>query len=253
MVPFRAGVADRNSEEIPVICQGIVSEYGMNRPLLLCFSIFSFASSGSVIAADLNPAVASWLAAQTNVHSWSADFVQTRSLKSLTKALTETGHVWFEAPNRFRWELGNPTRTIAVRGANDLEVIYPRFKRVERFPLSGDQAGPWKDALALLEAGFPRSAAELESQYNILEQRVEGARVRLLLQPRSVAARRMMPKIEIEFDPKDFALKATELQIADGSVMRNDFGVATLNPSIDPELLSPKIPGDYKIVEPFKK
>ena len=224
----------------------------MKRRLLIWFSTFSFASGASLMAVELNSAVASWLAAQTNVHSWSADFVQTRSLKSLTKPLTEKGHVWFEAPNRFRWELGNPALTIAVRGDNELEIIYPRFKRVERIPLSGDQAGPWKDALSLLEAGFPRSAAQLESQYDILEQTIESTRVRLLLQPKSAAARRMMPKIEIEFEPKDFALKATELQIADGSVMRNDFGAATLNPSIDPELLSPKVPSDYKMVEPLK-
>jgi|SRR5579862_8968378 len=225
----------------------------MQRFFQLGLLILGIEFDHSVSAVDLSPAVASWLAAQTNVHSWSADFVQTRSLKSLTKPLTATGHVWFEAPNHFRWELGNPTQTIAVRGANELEVIYPRFKRVERFPLSGDQAGPWKDALALLEAGFPRSAAELESQYNILEQTVEGSLVRLILQPKSAAARRMMPKIEIEFDPKDSTLKATELQIADGSVMRNEFGSPTLNPAVDPELLSPKIPSDYKIVEPLKK
>src|SRR5690349_18064255 len=112
-------------------------------------------------AAALDPEVIAWLAAQTNVHSWSADFVQTRSLKSLTQPLTASGHVWFEAPNRFRWELGQPAQTIAVRAADELLVIYPRLKRVERFPLSGEQTGPWRDAMALLEAGFPRSEADL--------------------------------------------------------------------------------------------
>src|SRR5579885_681698 len=130
--------------------------------------IFLAIGAGPVSAAELNPSVASWLANQTNVQSWSADFVQTRSFKSLSKPLTKRGHVWFAAPNRFRWELGSPAETIAVRATNELLVIYPRLKRVERFSLAGNQTGPWKDALALLEAGFPRSAADLESQYNIL-------------------------------------------------------------------------------------
>ena len=207
---------------------------------------------GRLNGAELNPLVVSWLAAQTNIQSWSADFLQTRSLKSLTQPLTATGHVWFAAPNRFRWELGKPAQTIAVRAPNEMLVIYPRFKRVERFPLNSQESGPWKDALALLEAGFPRSAAELEAQYNVLEQSVQGAIGRLALQPRSSAARRMMPRITIEFDTKDSSLRATELQFADGSSLRNDFSNAVLNPPVDTQQFSPEIPAEFKVVEPMK-
>lgn len=215
--------------------------------------LFVLATFSCARAAELNPVVASWLSGQTNTQSWSADFVQTRSFKSLTQPLMAKGHVWFAAPNRFRWELGNPAQTIAVRSSDALLVIYPRLKRVERFPLTGEQAGQWKDALALLEAGFPRSAAELESQYNILEQVIQGAVGRLTLQPRSAAARRMMPRIKIEFDTGNFSLRATELQFADGSVLRNDFSNAVVNPPIDPQMFSPPIPSNYKLVEPLKK
>src|ERR1051325_874964 len=112
---------------------------------------------GSLTArsANTNTLLSTWLNAQTNIQTWSADFTQTRALKSLTQPLTATGHVWFAAPNRFRWELGSPAQTIALRVPTELLVIYPRLKRVEHFPLNGMQAGQWKDALALLEAGFP--------------------------------------------------------------------------------------------------
>src|SRR5512141_1808675 len=85
-----------------------------------------------VHGADLSPAVAKWLNAQTNIHSWSAEVVQTRILKTLTQPTTAKGHVWFEAPTRFRWELGKPAKTIAVREPQELLVIYPRLKRVEK-------------------------------------------------------------------------------------------------------------------------
>jgi outer membrane lipoprotein-sorting protein len=225
----------------------------MKLRLLVCLLLAAIPTVTELRAADLNPLAVSWLAAQTNIQSWSADFLQTRSLKSLTQPLTATGQVWFAAPNRFRWELGKPAQTIAVRAPNEMLVIYPRFKRVERFPLNSQEAGPWKDALALLEAGFPRSAAELEAQYNVLEQSVQGATGRLVLQPRSSAARRMMPRITIEFDTKDFSLRATELQFADGSSLRNDFNNAVLNPMIDPQQFSPEIPAEFKVVEPMKK
>ena len=203
-------------------------------------------------SAELSPLVTRWLEAQTNIHSWSADFVQTRNLKTLTQPLTATGRVWFQAPNRFRWELGHPAKTIAVRAPQELLVIYPRLKRVEKFPLVGEQTGPWHDALALLEAGFPRSKAELEAQYNIISQEIKSDTCELTLQPRSAAARRMMPQLKIDFDVSGFALKGTELEFADHSTMRNDFKNEVLNAPIDPKLFNPEIPGDYKVVEPLK-
>jgi len=210
------------------------------------------AASCSAPAADTNSLLASWLAKQPDIQTWSADFIQTRALKSLTQPLTATGHVWFAAPNRFRWELGKPARTIAVRAADEMLVIYPMLKRVERFPLTGNATGQWRDALALLETGFPRSQAELESRFNILSQNVSNQTCEILLQPKSASARQMMPQLKIAFDTKDFSLKATELQFADGSTMRNDFIQPVLNPQITPEMFSPKIEPDYKVVEPLK-
>lgn len=204
-------------------------------------------------AAELNAAVQSWLAAQTNIQTWSADFVQTRALKTLTQPLTALGHVWFQAPNLFRWELGHPPQTIALRAPSELLIFYPRLKRVERFALTGERTGPWRDALALLETGFPRSQAQLESQYNLLGQSVTNETCELVLQPKSSSARRMMPQIKIEFDTRTSSLRGTELQFADGSTLRNDFKDAVLNPHIDPKMFSPEIPSDYKVTEPLRK
>lgn len=204
-------------------------------------------------AQDLSPAVVSWLNAQSKIRTWSANFTQTRKLKSLTQPLVAHGKVWFAEPNRFRWELGNPPQTIAVRAPEELLILYPHLKRAERFSLSGQQTGPWRDALALLEAGFPRSREAMEAQYNVLSQQTDGNICRLVLQPKSVAARRMMPQIEVDFDTKENLLRGTELQFADGSTMRNDFTDIVTNPNVDMQMFSPPIPPDYKIIEPMKR
>src|SRR5216684_501252 len=70
---------------------------------------------GNLSAADSESALTMWLASQTNIQTWSAEVIQTRALKSLAQPLTATGRVWFAAPNRFRWELGTPPQTIALR------------------------------------------------------------------------------------------------------------------------------------------
>lgn len=222
----------------------------MKRQLTVFLSLGLLSCWMAQAQVELNPAVASWLTAQMSVQTWSADFTQTRKLKSLTQPLTNKGHLWFAAPNRFRWELGHPAQTIAVRSADEMLVVYPLLKRVERFPLTG-QIGAWGDALELLQAGFPRGRAELESRYDILSQTVSGGVGKLVLAPKSAAARRMMPQIEIDFDTQNHSLRGTELQFADGSSMRNDFSNAQLNPKVDQTMFSPPIPSDYKVTEPL--
>ena len=205
-------------------------------------------------AQTLNPPppslLAAWFAAQTNIHSWSAQFTQTRTLKSLTEPLTAQGRVWFAQPNRFRWELGDPPRTIAVRATNQMLVIYPRLKRAERYDL--ENAGQWRDALALLETGFPRSEQQMRSNFDILSQVISNQTCELTLQPKSASARKMMPQIRLAFSTNDFSLRTTELSFADGSTMRNDFKDPVLNPHIDDQSFTPALGADFKITEPLK-
>lgn len=222
----------------------------------LC-SMLGLTLAWSMVAAaapvPLLPQVKAWLAAQTSLQTWSADFIQTRTLKSLTEPLTAKGRVWFEAPERFRWELGQPPETIAVCARTNLLLIYPMLERVERISLAGNQTGPWRDALAMLEAGFPRSEAALRDRYEVLSQTVSNQTCRLLMTPRSAAARRMMPHIEIDFDTQDHSLRGTEMEFGDGSTMRNDFNHIVLNPKLDESLFTPQIPADYTVVEPLKQ
>jgi outer membrane lipoprotein-sorting protein len=212
-----------------------------------------FASAASICAVDNTRLVDSWLNAQTNIQTWTADVVQTRNLKSLARPLSKEGRVWFAAPNRFRWEIGTPAETIAVRKPDEMLVIYPRLKRAERFPLDQQDAGPFKDTLALLDAGFPRSRADLDARFNIASQSLSNDVCTLVLQPRSTSARRMMPELRIAFGTNDWTLRSTELNFADGSTMHNAFRNPKLNPPVAENLFSPAIEADIKIVEPMKK
>ncbi len=225
-------------------------------PTKYCAAVFALLLAFSLVdarAADTNSALTSWLNAQKNIHTWSADFTQTRILKSLTQPLTATGHVWFEAPNRVRWELGHPAQTIAVIGPDLMQIIYPRLKRVERYPMGGGQQGQWGDIMKLFEAGFPRSQAEMEADYNILGQQITDDICVLTLQPRAAGARKMMPQIKIGFSTKDWSLRLNEMQFADGSIMRNEFKNAELNPQVDDALFAPKLESDYKVIEPLNR
>ena len=219
--------------------------------MLASLLLLAFAAA-SLRANEADRLVDAWLDSQKNVASWSADFVQTRSLKTFAQPLVSSGQVWFAAPDRFRWELGNPPQTIAAKNPGQLLVIYPKLQRAEKYPLDPRQSGRWKDALSLLEAGFPRSREELESQFRIRQTRVLGDAAEVVLEPRSSAARRLMREVKVGFDTANFGLRWTELEFGDGSTLRNDFRNPTLNPALNETLFSPAIPTDYKIVEPLK-
>jgi outer membrane lipoprotein carrier protein len=204
-------------------------------------------------AADSEAQFDRWVSAQTNIQTWCADATQTRSLKVLSQPLVATGKVWVAVPDRFRWELGQPAQTIALRLPDQLLLIYPRLKRAEKYPLNDQQPGPWKEALALLEASFPRSRAELESRFRVLSVVETNALAQITLQPKSAAARKFMTGIQLSLHTNDFSLAATEMTFSDGSSMRNDFTNAVLNQPLDPKLFEFRLPPDMTVVEPLRQ
>ena len=204
-------------------------------------------------AADLSALLDRWCAAQTNIQTWSADLTQTRLLKVLSQPLVAGGKVWVAMPNRFRWELGQPAQTIALRQPDQLLLIYPRLKRAEKYPLGEAQTGPWKDALALLDASFPRSRADVESHFRVLSMAQTNSLVQLVLQPKSASARKFMTEIQVVFNTNDYSPVATELKFSDGSSMRNEFTHVVINAPLREELFEAKLAPDMTVIEPLRQ
>jgi outer membrane lipoprotein-sorting protein len=193
-----------------------------------------------------------WFAAQQNLKTWRADFVQTRTLKALSNPLTTPGRAMFQAPHEFRWELGQPAQTVAIRGMNELVVLYPKLSRAERYPVNAEQAGRYKDLLVLLEAGFPRDRKSLEASFRIMKQTSIEGRHEVSLQPRSSNAKRLMPELKLSFRTSDLSLLSTEMIFSDGSSMRTEFKQPELNPKLEADLFSTAIPTGYQVSEPMK-
>jgi outer membrane lipoprotein-sorting protein len=199
--------------------------------------------------AEMDAVVKGWLAHQTNVQTWASDFTQTRTLKGLAQPLVSTGQVWFAAPQNFRWELGGD-HTIAIRNGETMLVMYPRLKRAERYDFENSGRSEWKDTLALLQSGFPQSRAELDRQFNLVSVGETNALVELHLEPKSVGARKMMPRINVLLTT-NLALAGTELVFVDGSRMRNEFVNVRTNVEVAGRF-SLEVPADFKVVEPMK-
>jgi outer membrane lipoprotein-sorting protein len=221
--------------------------------LLSTILALGFFCAQSSRADDITPMLDSWFAAQQQIHTWSADFIQTRTLKTLTQPLVGRGHVSFAVPNDFRWELGQPPRTIALRHDDNMYVIYPHLKRAELYPMGADSPAQLRAALSLLQAGFPRSRDEFNSQYNVLSLAQTNGNWVFTLQPKSSAARQMMSQLELGLSTNNFSLTSTRLVFADGSSLRNDFTNIVLNPPLNNKLFEWTPPSDYQVVNPLSQ
>jgi outer membrane lipoprotein-sorting protein len=73
------------------------------------------------------------------------------------------------------------------------------------------------------------------------------------IQPVAAGARRMISGILLAVRTNDFQLQASELVLADGSVVRNEFQNVRINAKHEANTFTPPITGEFKIVEPWKK
>jgi outer membrane lipoprotein-sorting protein len=214
--------------------------------------IFGFAAFVAARAADTNALFENWLAVQTNMQSWTADFAQTRTLKVLNQPLVAPGKVWVRR-GEFRWELGQPPQTIVVRRPNELLISYPQLKLLEKYSLDGVPPGPVKDALSLLDASLPRDRASMEKQFHLIAATETNAVLQMTLQPNSASARKLVNQVGIAFRTNDFSIAATEMKFADGSILRNDFSNVVMNAPMADDLFELKPPPDFTVVEPLRQ
>jgi len=188
------------------------------------------------------------MASATNLVTWQAKVTQTRHLQALTHPLVSTGRVWFAAPNSFRWELGEPPQSLALRSGNELVVLSPRLRRADRHVLGGAGGGPMNDMMALLDAGFPRDLPGFRRRFELIGVVSNASSIVLKMQPRESVARRMMPAMALELDPAGQQLRATDLTFADGSRLRNDFSEVLTNAPLSAELFRTNLDAGWKVV-----
>lgn len=199
-----------------------------------------------------DPVLSAWLEAHTKLQTWSADVVQTRHLAALAHPLVSTGHVYYSQPGVFRWELGQPPETVAIRSSHELLLIYPGLQRAERYPIQQEQGGPLRDALTLMDAGFPKDEATLRKRYAISKQSADDGFCLIVLEPRASAAKRLISRVSLTFRTNVFTLAASEIDFADGSRLQNEFTHSVNNEPLSDDLFSTNLPPETKLVEPFK-
>ncbi len=214
-------------------------------PLLLLIGMAAPAAAAD--PPDLAP-VKRWLARQEDLRSLQADFTQTRSYKNLRDPLAAPGHLWFSAPGSFRWEIGDPPKTVVLRKGENYYVITPGKKRAERTPTAVlNQPGNAR-RMPMMDFPFAKNFEDFTHRFEVVSVSTEGTRCHLEVLPRDPQAKNALAAIRIDFDTENGHLNAFEFVTRDGSSMRNEFSNVRVNQKIDPRQFDYDFTG-YEVVD----
>ncbi len=222
---------------------------------ILSFSLFllTFALAPVTQAApDLAP-LDQWLSRQEGVASLSASFTQTRKLKTFNKPLVSQGKLSFQEPESFRWEITDPSPSILIFGPEQVTMLYPKMQRAEVMSMADIAKTKYADTFELIKSGFPRSRKDLEKRFKIegLEKKGEVYELRLSLKKRG--SDNPVKEARVYFSPETAGINSTELELADGSLIRNDFNSMNLNAKVPASAFDQSLPEGTKVSEPLKK
>jgi outer membrane lipoprotein carrier protein len=210
------------------------------------FAFLVFLAVGPAIGAetpDLAP-VKKWIAQQQDVRSIEADFVQTRALRTLRSPVTAKGRFWFRAPDKFRWQIGDPPKTVVISTGKNVWVIQPGKKTAEKS--APGKAGGQAQGFTMMNLPMAGDFETFQRSFEVFSITMEGARCRLEGLPRDAQARRFLSKIVIDFDTKSGKMLGFEAVTKEGSSMRNDFQNVVVNGKIAPTLFDYDLTG-YKV------
>ena len=212
--------------------------------LPILFSCFAHAEDAKARAL-----VKQWIEQGAKTKSLEIDFVQERRLRALRVPLTKPGKIWFQRPESFRWQIGEPPVMIAVRqSGGELRVLDTKEKTLQVWTAAelALEAGNGKGhGFAMAGSSFPVSIETFEQMFEI-----DGAKetsttgvwdVRLDLRDRQAGV--FVKEIIFTIVPADGSLRKFDIIMRDGSVTTTRVVSAKRNANIPSFVFKPNESG----------
>ncbi|HQN66768.1 MAG TPA: outer membrane lipoprotein carrier protein LolA [Smithellaceae bacterium] len=165
----------------------------------------------------------------SRISSLSADFVQKKSMKILSKPLVSTGKFFYAAPDSIRWEYVKPIRSIVIseKGASKRyiasggKMIEDKTGGVQAMKIVLDEVAGWMKGKFSANPSFTASVRE-------------GPETVIVLTPTGKNTAGMIEKIEITVSRKDAVVKTVRIVEGAAAETRIDFLRTAVNPALPP-------------------
>ncbi len=165
------------------------------------------------------------------VSTITADFVQKKSMKILSKPLVSEGKFYYAAPDSIRWEYSKPLKSVVISGKGSTKrYIASGGKMVE------DKTGGAKAMQIVLGdvAGWMNGRFDSNPAFTAAFR--EGDEPLITMTPKGKNMTGMIEKIEITISRKDASVKSVRIVESATAETRIDFLNVAVNKSIDPSV-----------------
>lgn len=161
----------------------------------------------------------------------SADFVQKKTMKILSKPLISEGKFFYAAPDSIRWEYVRPIRSVVISSQG----------ATKRFMASGgkmveDRAGGAQAMKIVLDEVAGWMSGRFDANPSFKASLKEGSPVVITLVPVEKSMQGFFEKIEIAVSKKDASVKSVRILENAGAETRIDFSHVVINSTIAPSV-----------------
>jgi outer membrane lipoprotein carrier protein len=226
-----------------------ISKWVCRISVLAVFIAINFpAASGSEGSSENKIILERLSALRKDLHSIRADVSQEKQLAILRKKVYVSGAVTIAKPNRLRWEVSKPDRSVTVIDGETMTVYHPDLKEAQTYKLSENIMA--RNSLSLFASAMSGAIEELEKKFKVEVSSWENEIV-LRLVPISRIAGRYLSSVTIYYDKAKGLPRAFEVLTPKGDSTLTKLENITINPPIDAETFRMKLPPDAWITNKF--
>ena len=175
------------------------------RPLLFLIPLLAGAITAGAEPIDTKALLAKIREKHASAPQSLADFREEKRVHLLNQAITSSGKVWFQAPNKFRREARGNAPSVAVSDGQQLWIYYPNFQSAEHYSLG--KRSPLDAGIAAVTAGL--NMENVEATYRITANKTEKG-YDLELQPRNPTLKRFLQTLSIKIN-NDLVVEQTDM------------------------------------------
>jgi outer membrane lipoprotein-sorting protein len=167
----------------------------------------------------------------SRISTISADFVQKKVMKILSKPLVSEGKFYYAAPDSIRWEYSKPIKSVVISSkGNTRRYIASGGKMVE------DKTGGAQAMKIVLNEVAGWMSGRFDSNPSFAATLREGANTQITLTPVDKSMAGMIEKIEITVSRKDASVKSVRIIESATAETRIDFQHVVINKAVHPSV-----------------
>jgi len=201
--------------------------------LLVVFTGFALADSA---------ALDTWLKRQPSISSLDVTFTQERKLPALKEAVRTSGRMSFSKPSNVRWQLGDPTQTLAVSDGTTFTIMEAAEKIARKIPVDSPAAARF----SMLTGDAFGNPESFRKTFEIEAHQVSSGIHQYTLKPKDRRMRANLSWVFLDIDPARNELRAMEIELKDRSRIRTIFNKPRFNVKFPSGFFQPDLQG-YQI------